>query len=98
MRKRFLRDDVEEVNQDSLVNLTPLIDVVFVVLITFILIAPLLKLDRIELAQAPTENKQDSIPVQNRNCITIRVFEDNHMTINSREVTEKDLLAVFNEP
>lgn len=35
------------------VNLTPLIDVVFVILITFILIAPLTEIDQISLAQAP---------------------------------------------
>ncbi|PCI93159.1 biopolymer transporter ExbD [Candidatus Aerophobetes bacterium] len=95
MRKRFLKAPHEEESSDSLMNLTPLIDVVFVVLITFILIAPLLKLDRIDLAPAATEKKQSSIPIQNRNCITIRVFEDDHITINSRGVTENDLLAVL---
>lgn len=38
--------------EEPTVNLTPLIDVVFVILIMFIVIAPLLDLDRIELAQA----------------------------------------------
>lgn len=95
MRKRFLREDIEEVNHDSLVNLTPLIDVVFVVLITFILIAPILKLDRIDLAPAHLNEKKESIPIQNRNSITIKVFEGDQITINSRAVTEKDLIAVL---
>ncbi len=37
-------------SEEASINLTPLIDVVFVVLIIFILIAPMLELDRIQLA------------------------------------------------
>lgn len=40
--------------EEPAVNLTPLIDVVFVILIGFIIIAPLLEIDRIDLAEAST--------------------------------------------
>ena len=95
MRKRFLSDAEDASGDDSLLNLTPLIDVVFVLLITFILIAPLLKFDRIELAPAAQASKEEALPIQSRNSITIRVFDDNTVTINNRSVTEKDLLATL---
>ena len=39
-------------DEEPLINLTPLIDVVFVVLIMFIVIAPMLEVERVELASA----------------------------------------------
>jgi biopolymer transport protein ExbD len=96
MRKRFLSDTEDVTNDESLLNLTPLIDIVFILLITFILIAPILKFDRVELAPASTqEKKESSMPTQSRNSITIRVFDDNTVTINNRNITEKDLLATL---
>jgi biopolymer transport protein ExbD len=97
MRKRFLSENAEDVIQEeSLLNLTPLIDVVFVLLITFILIAPILKFDRIELAPAAAiEKKETSLPAQGRNSITIRVFDNNSITINNRPITEKDVLTIL---
>lgn len=95
MRKRFLQDLEEVTNDESLLNLTPLIDVVFVLLITFILIAPLLKFDRIELAPSAQAKKEEALPIQSRHSITIRVFDDNTITINNRNITEKDLLATL---
>jgi len=50
MRKRPLPSFDEDLPDEALVNLTPLIDVVFVVLITFMLIAPVLDIDSITLA------------------------------------------------
>lgn len=81
--------------EDSLLNLTPLIDVVFVLLITFILIAPLLKYDRIELSSARDQKKEEQLPTENRNSITIRVYEDNSITINHREITFKELYPLL---
>jgi biopolymer transport protein ExbD len=59
------------------------------------LIAPILKFDRIELAIAKEQKKEEQLPSQNRNSITIRVFEDNTITINNREVVEKELLSTL---
>lgn len=91
MKKRLYDDLIES---DSLVNLTPLIDVVFVVLITFILIAPMLKLDRIELSLAG-EQKKAPHSFQSKDAIVISVYMDNTITINQRQVTEKDLLPIL---
>jgi len=94
MKHRPFLDSHEE-SDESMLNLTPLIDVVFILLITFILIAPILKFDRIELAFAKEQKKEEQLPSQNRNSITIRVFEDNTITINNREVIEKELLSTL---
>ena len=94
MKHRPFLDSHEE-SDESMLNLTPLIDVVFILLITFILISPILKFDRIELAYAKEQKKEEQLPSQNRNSITIRVFEDNTITINNREVIEKELLSTL---
>ena len=39
--------------------------------------------------------KEEKIPTQNRNSITIRVFDDNKITINNRPILEKELLATL---
>ncbi len=69
-------------------NLTPLIDVVFVVLILFILIAPMLEIDKIHLASGPTSASADAIPTS---ALTIQVQENNSIWINKREIAPKDL-------
>ncbi len=91
MRKRlnYVEEDI-----NSLVNLTPLIDVVFVVLVTFILIAPMLNLDKVELASGK-ELKKLPTSFQSRNTITIHVYKDNSIFINQRKVLAKDLTAVL---
>jgi biopolymer transport protein ExbD len=51
MRKKRVSSLFSNAESDEpLINLTPLIDVVFVVLIIFILIAPMLEIDRVKLA------------------------------------------------
>lgn len=70
----------EEENDD--VNLTPLIDVVFVVLIMFILVAPLVEIDRIQLAGAGTEKKADMTSFEENSAIKIHVYEDNSIWLN----------------
>ena len=49
----------QEASDEPIVNLTPLIDVVFVVLISFMLIAPMLEIESVDLATAGTEKKKD---------------------------------------
>ncbi len=72
--------------EEPVINLTPLIDVVFVILIMFIVIAPLLELDRVELADAPMAGK-DSIAVQNESPITIHVNQNNQILLNNKMVS-----------
>lgn len=75
--------------EEPLVNLTPLIDVVFVILIGFIVVAPLLELDRIELASAgagssQTETVQESL-------IAIHVQADNSIWYKKQRILAPQL-------
>lgn len=78
--------------EESLLNLTPLIDVVFVVLIIFILIAPMLEIDKIQLAPSVTK-KEATTPESSP--ITIQVKEDNSIWIQKKKVSLEDLLTVL---
>ncbi|HRW58488.1 MAG TPA: biopolymer transporter ExbD [Chlamydiales bacterium] len=81
MSKKIL-DLFNEEETDSL-NLTPLIDVIFVVLVAFILIAPLLQLEKIELAQGG-HKKTFSAPEQS--SIFISVMPDHSILINKKKI------------
>lgn len=72
--------------EEPSINLTPLIDVVFVLLITFIVVAPMLELDRVELADASGEAKEEVISAQDNAPITIHVRGDNKVFFNGKEV------------
>lgn len=82
--RRFSFQSQDEL-QDTSVNLTPLIDVVFVVLIIFMLVAPLIETDRIELACGnPYGNeKQNSV---NTKSLTIYVRSDNTIWLNKQPI------------
>lgn len=91
MRKRFATRASE--HEEAVINLTPLIDVVFVVLIIFIIIAPMLELDRVELANAaPTDQKQVAATPES-GAITIHVHQDNSVWLNGRQVSMEELTA-----
>ena len=71
--------------EEPQINLTALIDVVFVILIMFILIAPLLELDRVELAEAPRQ-KNDKLSVQEASPLSIYVQRNNHILVNKEPI------------
>lgn len=73
------------------VNLTPLIDVVFVILIMFILVAPLLELERVELADGPRIHQESSTSVQETSPIALHVNRDNSILFNSEKVSLQQL-------
>lgn len=69
--------------EEGEMNLTPLIDVVFVVLIVFILLAPLaapLQIEQIDLAQG--NQKLPPLLENNHQAITIYVYADNSIRVN----------------
>lgn len=84
----LLKDDLED---DANVNLTPLIDVVFVVLIMFILVAPLVEIDRIHLAGAGNEKKADMTSFHENGEIKIHVYKDNTIWLNGVPIELIDL-------
>lgn len=87
MARNRLNMSQQIVIDEPAINLTPLIDVVFVILIMFILIAPLLELDRVELADGPAVQLSNTQSVQETSPLAIHVHHDNKVWFNNREVT-----------
>jgi len=70
-------------NEESQINLTPLIDVVFVILIMFIVVAPLLEMDKVTLA---TSDRHEAAATGN-GPITIHVFANNAIALNGKAIS-----------
>jgi biopolymer transport protein ExbD len=80
---------------EPVLNLTSLIDVVFVVLIMFIVIAPLLDVDRIALASSTQHSpKEKQAPMQS-NHIAIAVDADDNLSLNKKPLTTEQLRKVL---
>ncbi len=77
--------------EDAEINLTPLIDVVFVILIMFIIVAPLLELDRVSLAEGPPLDAATAVAIESKSPITIHVLGDNSLLYNKQNVSLKEL-------
>jgi len=92
MRNRRLSSISDLVSEEGGVNLTPLIDVVFVVLILFILIAPMVELDKVKLAQAASCEQTETEGVGK---LLIHVHEDNTVSINKRPITTEHLPQIL---
>jgi biopolymer transport protein ExbD len=93
IRKNFKNYHVDEPS----VNLTPLIDVVFVILIMFILVAPLLELDRIELADSAAKPGDKTVEVHEASPMTIHVQRDNTILFNKQKVTFAELKTLLTQ-
>ena len=86
-----LHSDHEEVQ----INLTPLIDVVFVILIMFIIVAPMLELDRVQLASAAEKTDPVMTAAPENAPITIHVHADDSIWFNAKRVSEKELVLLL---
>jgi biopolymer transport protein ExbD len=99
MRARFFKEDDE--NQTEL-NMTPLLDVLFVLLILFILVAPLLKIDRIQLVVSKEDAKNvKTANFQTKSLIVIEVDKTNRIWVNDQQTNLEDLpktLRAINAP
>ncbi len=82
--KRSLFQKGPSVDVD-LINLTPLIDVVFVVLVSFILIAPLLQMDSVELSQKGETQKESFHP--KNGAISLFVKKDNTIWFQETQIS-----------
>lgn len=87
---RFRRLSIEDVSEPT-VNLTPLIDVVFVVLIIFIVIAPLLELDQIALADSSHAGDKTCLSMDGCGPVSIQVKADNGIWLNGQKVSLTEL-------
>lgn len=95
MSRRFFRQLDSRAIEEPTVNLTPLIDVVFVILIMFIVVAPLLELDRVELADTAFASHDKSISVQEVSPIAIYVREDNTILVDGHPISLTHLTDYF---
>lgn len=73
--------------EEPVVNLTPLIDVVFVILIMFILIAPMLEMENVQLADASSNAKDMKPLARESGPIVIHVSADNTVLFNKIPVS-----------
>lgn len=85
--RRFRSKETDSSGEEPLINLTPLIDVVFVVLITFMLIAPVLHLDHVELAQGNARPMAKSAKPH----LSIHVKSDDTIWFQGRSLSTKQL-------
>ncbi len=83
-------------SEEPIVNLTPLIDVVFVVLISFMLIAPILETESVDLATGGVEKRKETTPLESA-PLAIVVKADNTIWMQGQKRSiaelEKELLA-----
>jgi biopolymer transport protein ExbD len=91
MRKKLIQTSEEEL-EEPLINLTPLIDVVFVILITFILIAPVIDIDNVDLAASGATVEKKEI---NSSPISISVHADNTIWYQGKKTTITDLKSIL---
>jgi len=74
-------------DEDPQLNMTPLLDVLFVLLMLFILIAPFLQLDRVQLTGAIVEAKNlTTANFETRSELLIEVDSKDHILINNQNV------------
>lgn len=84
MRRRFQPSSEEEALDEPLINLTPLIDVVFVVLITFMLVAPVLDIDPVELASGSGADKGTAS--YQASPVALSIHADNTIWIQNQRI------------
>ena len=77
--------------QEPVINLTPLIDVVFVVLIAFILVAPLLDRDQVQLASGANVPSHVPLSMKEASPIQIHVRADNTILLSGIPTSLEDL-------
>lgn len=79
-------------HHEPTINITPLIDVVFVILIAFILIAPLVEIDRMELAKRASIDSP-VVHLEQPSEIQIHVYGDNHIEVNQLAIVPGELAS-----
>lgn len=89
MKSRRKKEGTEE----PIINITPLIDVVFVILIAFIIIAPLLQKEDVELAQAGHAATQ--IVAAAPTDLQIRVSKNDSIIIQGKEIPREQVIGIL---
>jgi len=76
---------------EGMINLTPLIDVVFVVLISFMIISPMLEVENISLATAGVSSKNQNKPSDH---FKVYVKSDNSIWIDNKSISLLELKKI----
>lgn len=97
MARKLLGRGLDGQPTEPQINMTPLIDVVFVLLISFIVIAPLLELDKVELASGGGVSSHTPVHVENPGPVQIYVLRDNTIRWNNQIVDMRHLQALLEE-
>lgn len=87
-----MRRLIWEESPDAEINLTPLLDVVFVVLIMFIVVVPILELDKVALAPGKIEQ---TMGVHGSSPVAIHVRHDGTVWLGRRQVGVERLTEVM---
>ncbi|NBO23736.1 MAG: biopolymer transporter ExbD [Chlamydiae bacterium] len=91
MKSQFFKEQSEESTD---LNMTPLLDVLFVLLILFILVAPLLKIDRIQLVSSIEEAKTvKTANFQTKSPLVIEVDQHNEIFVNQKKIILNELAS-----
>jgi biopolymer transport protein ExbD len=90
MRRRLFDEASEDL---ELINLTPLIDVLFTVLVLFIVISPFLDIESIQLGEKGAE----AVGQRTKRKIRIFVQKNEQIKINDTPVTIRQLPVVLQE-
>jgi len=97
MRRRIKQSQATSESSEAMINLTPLIDVVFVMLIMFIVVAPILELDQVELASGGPQAKEVPSTIQETSPISIHVRKDNTILFNKQQVSLEQLTKLLKD-
>jgi len=89
MKSRFKKD----IGEEPVINITPLIDVVFVILIAFIIIAPLLQKEDVELAKAGHVATQ--VVAAAPTDLQIRVSRNDSIFIQGKEIPKEKISSIL---
>ena len=83
-------------DENELINLTPLLDVLFVILILFILVAPMLNLEEIKLTESSSKDLTP-ISINNQHSLNIYLHSDNTISVNEKMITQETLKILLDQ-
>ncbi len=90
-RMAELNRALSQSEEEAEINLTPMLDVVFIMLIFFIVTASFLKEVGVEATKPPSVQQQDN----ESKSITIRITSNNRIFIDGRDVDPRAVSAVI---
>jgi biopolymer transport protein ExbD len=97
MRKFIDLYDRSNAIDDGGINLTPLIDVVFIILMMFILVVPFLSVDKIALPPSYTAKNFDNSLLKDNFSVKIYVHSDNTIRINETAISLEKLFEFLKD-